>query len=152
MSRNTIAVALLGFVLVAAIALPASAAQADGNGLGKAGKIDSGLKNDLWGVYGKYRLQVYDTRVEGANEAVSVLGSHGCPTTDLAATVTAIGNERTALGNALTNKDRTALKELNQEIVKLWKQFREQARESVKACSRQAGTVNSGETTAAAGL
>jgi hypothetical protein len=151
MSRNTIGIALVGLLIVAAIALPASAAQANGNGnaYGKAGKIDSGLKDDLWAVHAKYRLQVYDTHVEGANEAVGVLESHGCPTEELADTVTAIGNERTPLSDALTNRDREALRDVNQELAKLWKQFREQVRESVRACSGEPVSV---KTTAGAEL
>jgi hypothetical protein len=150
MSRNTIGMAILCLVLVALVALPVSAAQANGNGVGQAGKIDPQLKSDLWNTYGKYRLQVYDTRVQGANEAVSVLGSHGCTTGDLTTTVTAIGNERTALSDALTNHDRKALQGVNQQLVSLWKQFREQAKASIRACSGQAGTGNSVGTTAAA--
>lgn len=152
MSRNSIAMAILGLVLVAAIALPVSAAQANGNAVGQAGKIDPQLKSDLWNVYGKYRLQVYDTRVQGANEAVTVLGSHGCPTGDLTTIVTAIGNERTALSDALTNHDRTALQGVNQQLVSLWKQFRDQAKASIQACSAQPVTANPQVSTAAAGL
>ena len=149
MSRNTIGIAILGLVLVAALALPVSAAKADGNAYGKAGRIESGLKDELWAVHMQYRLQVYDTRVEGANKAVSVLAKYGCPTTDVDATVTAIENERTPLSDALKARDRAALKEVNQELARLWKQFREQFRASVKACSGQPG---SGETTAEAEL
>ena len=151
MSKNTIGIALLGIVLMAALALPASAAQANGNG--KAMKIDSGLKDDLWAVHMKYRLEVYDTHVEGANAAVGVLEQHGCPTGDLTATMTAIGKERTPLSDALEARDRVALKDVNQELAKLWKQFREQFRASVKACSGQAtGSATPVETTEAADL
>jgi len=155
MSGNAIGIALLGLVLVAALALPASAAQANGNGnaYGKAGKMDSGLKSDLWAVHAQYRLQVFDTRVQGADAVVTVLGNHGCPTTDLSATVTSIGNERSALSTALTSQDRQALKSVNQDLVKLWKQFAEETRASVKACSGQtSGSVTPDETTAAAEL
>ena len=152
MSRNTIATAILALVLVAAIALPVSAAQATANAAGQAGKIDPQLKSDLWNTYGKYRLQVYDTRVQGANEVVSVLGNHGCPTGDLATTVTAIGDERTALSDALTNHDRKALQGVNQQLVSLWKQFREQAKASIKGCSVQPVSTNSQAGTAAADL
>ena len=147
MSKNSILMAILGLVLVAAIALPVSAAQANGNG-----KIDPQLKSDLWNTYGQYRLQVYDTRVQGANAIVTVLGNHGCPTGDLTATVTAIGNERTALSDALTNHDRTALQGVNQQLVSLWKQFRDQAKASIKACSAQPVTADSQEGTDSAGL
>ncbi|HVP26021.1 MAG TPA: hypothetical protein VMS81_08565 [Methanomicrobiales archaeon] len=142
MSRNTIGIAILGLILVGAIALPVSAAQVNGKGLGKAEQIDPELKNDLWGVYAEYRLQVYDTRVEGANAAVTVLGNHGCPTGDLMTTVTAIGNERTALSDALTSHDRKALGEVNKQLTSLWKQFREQAKASVKDCSTRPVTSN----------
>jgi hypothetical protein len=133
MSRNTIGIALLGLLVVAAIALPASAAQANG----KAAKVDPGLKNDLWGVYGEYRLRVYDTHVEGANAAVGVLEGHGCPAGELAATVTAIEEERTPLSEAIGSRDRKALQDVNKELARLWKQFREQVKASVKACSGQ---------------
>jgi len=151
MSGKTIGIAILGLVVVAALALPVSAA-ATSNGNGQAGQINSGLKNDLWNTYGKYRLQVYDTRVEGANEVVSDLGNYGCPTADLQATITSIGNERTALSDALTNHDRNALRSVNQQLTSLWKQFREQARDSIKSCSVQPVTANSQASTAAADL
>ena len=154
MTRNTIGLAILGLVLIAALVLPASAAQVNGNGnaYGNAGKIDTGLKDDLWAVYGQYRLQVYDTRVQGANAVVTVLGNHGCPTTDLTATVASIENERSPLSTALTDKDRTALRTVNQDLVKLWKQFAKQARASVKGCSTQAGNAAPGGNQAAAEL
>ena len=152
MSGNTIGIAILGLILVTALALPVSAAQADGNGLGKAVKIDSGLKNDLWNAYGENRLRVYDARVEGASAAVTVLGNHGCPTGDITATVTAIGNERTALSEALTNHDRKAPQGVNQQLVGLWKQFRGQAKASIRACSVQPVTANPQVSTAAAEL
>jgi hypothetical protein len=141
MSRNAIGIAILGLVLVAALALPVSAAKADGKAAGKAGMIDSGLKNDLWDVYGKYRIQIYDLRVEGANEGIGVLGDHGCPTGDLEATMTGIEGERDPLEKALENHDRAALKEVNQELAKLWKQFREQFTESIRTCTGQPGSV-----------
>ena len=153
MSPKTIGIAILGLVLVAALALPASAAATgNGNALGKAAKIDPALKSDLWTTYAKYRLQVYDTRVEGANAVVSVLDSHGCPTTDLSATATAIGDERTALSDALTNQDRKALQTVNQDLVKLWTQFREQAKASIKACSAQPGASATTTDASAAGV
>ena len=151
MSRNIIGIAILGLVLVAALALPVSAAQGNGNAYGKAGRIDSGLKSDLWGIQAKYRLQVYDLHVAAANDVVSVLGSHGCQTGDLSATATAIGNERTALSDAITNQDRKALQTVNQDLVKLWQQFREQAKASIQSCSAQPVTANPQVSTAAGG-
>ena len=151
MSKNSIGIAILGLVLVAALALPVSAA-ATSSGNGQAGQINSGLKNDLWNTYGQYRLQIYDTRVQGANAIVTVLGNYGCPTSDLQATVTSIGNERTALSDALTNHDRNALKTVNQQLTSLWQQFRQQARASIKSCSAQPVTANPQETTDSAGL
>ena len=145
MSTKTIGIAILGLVIVAALALPVSAAATDGSG--QAGQINSGLKNDLWNTYAKYRLQVYNTRVEGANEIVSDLGNYNCPTSDLQATVTAIGNEGTALQDALNGHDRKALQTVNQDLAKLWQQFRQQARASIKACSVSPVTAGSSATT-----
>ena len=79
MSRNTIATAILALILVAAIALPVSAAQGTANAAGQAGKIDPQLKSDLWNTYGQYRLQVYDTRVQGANAIVTSSATTGAP-------------------------------------------------------------------------
>jgi len=151
MSTRNIGIAILGLVIVAALALPASAA-ATSNGNGQAGQINSGLKDSLWNTYAKYRLQIYNTRVDGANEIISDLGNYGCPTSDLQTTVTAIANEGSALQDALTNHDRDALKTVNQDLVKLWQQFRQQARASIKACSVQPVTTNSATTTSGAGL
>ena len=154
MTHNIIGLAILGLVLIAALVLPASAAQVNGNGnaYGNAEKIDTGLKNDLWAVHAQYRLQVFDTHIEGANAVVKVLGDHGCSTTDVAATVASIGNERDALSTALDDRDRTALQTVNQDLVKLWKQFAEETRASVKACSVHPVTTGSEDTSAAAGL
>jgi hypothetical protein len=137
MSRNTIAMAVLGLVLVAALALPVSAAKAEGKATGKAAMIDSGLKNDLWDVYGKYRIQIYDLRVEGANEGIGVLAKYGCPTGDLEVTMTDIEEQRDPLEKALENHDGKALQEVNQVLAKLWKQFREQFKESIRTCFGQ---------------
>jgi len=153
MSGKTFGIALLGLVIIAVLALPVSAAATDGNGqAGQAIKIDSGLKNDLWNTYGKYRLQIYDTRVDGANEIVSDLGRYGCPTGSLQATITSIGNEKDPLADALKNHDRKSLRTVNQDLVELWKQFREQVKDSIKSCSVQPLTANPQVTTTGAQL
>ena len=144
MSTKTIGIAILGLVVVAALALPVSAVATSGNS--QAGQINSGLKDSLWNTYATYRFQVYSTRVKGANEIVSDLGQYNCPTSDLQATATAIGDEGSALQQALNAHDRKALQTVNQDLAKLWKEFRQQARASVKACSVQPVTTSSAAT------
>jgi len=144
MSTKTIGIAILSLIVVAALALPVSAAATDGNS--QAGQINSGLKDSLWNTYAKYRIQIYTTRVAGANEIITDLGNYGCPVSDLQTTVTAIENEQTPLQDALNSHSWKALKPVNQDLAKLWKEFRQQARASVKACSVQPVTTSSAAT------
>jgi hypothetical protein len=125
---------LTALCLAVLLAVPASAAQeAKQNTAQKP--IDSGLGKDLWDVYAEYRLQIFDLRIKGAGEAIGVLEDHGCSTGSLQATLDSITGEREPLSDALKGHDRKALQKVNQDLAKLWKEFREEAKESIRECS-----------------
>lgn len=125
---------LAAFCLVALMAVPVSAAkEAPVNTVEKP--IDTGLGKDLWDVYAEYRLQIFDLRVEGSGKAIGVLAEHGCDTDSLQATLDSISGQREALAGALENHDRKAFKQVNQDLMKLWKEFRQEAKESIRECS-----------------
>ena len=133
MSKSTIAMAVLGLFLVAALALPVSAAPANGNAAGKAVKIDPQLKEDLWANHVQYRLQHYDLNVQRAQGVITILDKYGIDTTKPEATLATISAQRSALETALTNKDRDALKTINANLLSLWKQFAQEVKESIKS-------------------
>jgi len=131
MSGNIIATAILGLVIVAALALPASAAQANGNAAGKAA-IDPQLKADLWDNHHQYRLAHFDLNVQRANSIIGILDKYGIDTTRPQATLSTISGERGALDTALASQDRDALKTINEQLLTLWKQFAQEVKESIK--------------------
>jgi len=131
MSRTIIATAILGLVIVAALALPASAAQANGNAAGKAA-IDPQLKADLWDNHHQYRLEHFDLNVQRATSVIGILDKYGIDTAKPEATLATISGEREALDTALASQDREALKTINQELLSLWKQFAQEVKESIK--------------------
>ena len=133
MSKSTIAMALLGLVLVAALVLPASAAQANGNAAGKAAKIDPQLKEDLWANHVQYRLQHFDLNIQRGESVIAILGKYGIDTTNPETTLATISGQRSALETALQNKDRDALKTINTNLASLWKQFAQEVKESIKS-------------------
>ncbi|HTY51644.1 MAG TPA: hypothetical protein VMB35_00440 [Methanomicrobiales archaeon] len=150
MSRNIIATAILGLVIVAALALPASAAQADGNAAGKAA-VDPQLKADLWANHHQYRLAHFDLNVQRANSIIGILDKYGIDTTQPQATLATISGERGALDTALTNQDRDALKTINQQLLSQWKQFAQEVKQSIRDHYRGAKAATT-TTAADAGL
>jgi hypothetical protein len=133
---RTLAVTLLALCLVGMLVLPAAAAQAArGQQAGKIAKIDQGMKDDLWTVHKDYRLKIYDLHVEKAGAVIGVLDEHGCDVTGLQATLGQINEQRDPLKTALDNKDRDALKTINQQLKDLWQEFLKGFRTSVRSCS-----------------
>lgn len=125
---------LTALCLVALLAMPVAAAkEPQVNGAKKP--VDTGLGKDLWDVYAEYRLQIFDLRVEGSGEAIEVLDEHGCSIEGLEATLDSIRDERGPLSDTLENHDRKALQQVNKDLVQLWKEFRKEAKESIRECS-----------------
>ena len=149
-SKTLMKGAFLAFCIIGMLVLPAAAAGQASTGQGSA--VDQGLKDDLWASHHTYRLQEFDSHVAQANNVIGILGKYSIDTTQMQATLTTISGERAALDTALTNKDQTALKTINADLVADWKQFAQEMKESVKAhytaarASAQAGA--SGTTTA----
>jgi hypothetical protein len=116
--------------LVAALALPA-AALAPAAGTAGAG-IDPGLKDELWNIHTQHRLDRFDGNVETAREAIAALERYGYETSGLSATVDAISGHRDALAAALEARDREELRNINIELVSLWMDFRQEAKQLLK--------------------
>ena len=146
MSANTIAMAFLGLVLVAALALPVSAAQADGNAAVRVAQIDPQLTADLWANHEQYRLAHFDLNIQRATSIIGILDKYGIDTTRPSATLATISDQRAALKTALDNKDRDALKTINANLLSLWKQFAKDVRDSIRA-HYQAGHAGAGSGT-----
>lgn len=118
--------AIIACCLIGMLVLPAAAA-----GQGNA-TIDPGLKNALWTEQGQHRLAVFDLNVQHANNVIGILGQYNIDTTQMQATLAQITGERSALQSAFADQDRNALKTVNQQLVTLWKQFRQEAQTAVR--------------------
>lgn len=141
--------ALLAFCIALVIVLPAAAA---GNGQAAretmAGSIDPGLKDDLWASHQQYRLQLFDTNTAHASDVLEILGKYGVDTTLCQNTLSIISGKRSELESALISKDREKIRTINAELKSLWKQFRSEVREALRA---QYGRVGASAAVMAAG-
>ena len=138
--------AIIACCLIGMLVLPAAAA-----GQGNAA-IDPGLKNALWTEQGQHRLTVFDANVQHANNVIGILGQYNIDTTQMQATLAQITGERSALQAAFANQDREALKTVNQQLVTLWKQFRQGALTAVRDHYKTAAQARTTSTGSAAGL
>ena len=125
--------------LMGMLVLPVAAAPA-----GQNPTIDTGLKNDLWTAQEQHRLAVFDANVAHANSVIGILGKYDIDATQMQATLTQISAERPALESAFADQDRTALKTVNQQLVTLWKQFRQEAKTAVRDHYKTSGRTQPG--------
>ena len=133
---HTLAKALLALCLVGMIVLPAAAApSASAERTGKMSKVDPGLQDDLWNVHKDYRLKIYGLHVEKAQAVTGVLEEHGCDVTELNDILARVEEQREPLTTALANRDRDALKTINQELHQIGQEFRKQVRDTIRECS-----------------
>jgi len=129
--RTMLKGAIIACCLIGMLVLPAAAAPAgfSGNRTG----IDPALKTDLWNNQETHRLAIFDENVQNANNVIGILDKYSIDTTQMQATLTQISGERSALQSAFANEDRNALKTVNQQLVSLWKQFRQEAVAAVRS-------------------
>ncbi|MDD1671541.1 MAG: hypothetical protein LUO82_00885 [Methanomicrobiales archaeon] len=125
---------LIGLCLLTIIVTPVAATPQENTGKGKEQMISEGLKSDLWNIHKNYRMQFFQLRVERANAINQTLAEHGCDVGSLETAVQQIEDHEDSLRQALKDKDRRELREINQELVQLWREFRKGVRESVRTC------------------
>ena len=120
--------------LIGMVVLPVAALN-PGAGMGALDKhpIDPGLKEDLWTIHTEHRLGRYDLNVQSAREVITTLDSHGYDTVTLTGILDEIRGKRIALADALEARDRNALKDINQELLQLWKDFRQELRQLIRS-------------------
>jgi Spy/CpxP family protein refolding chaperone len=136
MARNiTLGLAILGLILAGAVLIvPVAAANAAPGGQGGPGahnrdrlmntsNLDPALKDDLWALHSNERLAQFDLNVKKGQDTIAVLNNHNYDTSDLTGILSQIISNRSALENAITGKDKTALKTVNKDLLDLWKQF-----------------------------
>jgi hypothetical protein len=116
--------------LIGILAMPAAAFNPWANrATSDTGSIDADLKEELWAIHVNHRLARYDLNVQTAGDVIGTLNAHGYDTGNMSATLDTIGGEREALSSALQTRDRTALRDINQDLLGLWKNLRQQFRQ-----------------------
>jgi hypothetical protein len=95
--------------------------------------VPQAVKEDLWDVHMKYRLQQFDLNIQKAADVTGVLDRHMYDTTALKATLAEIMTKRPALASAVSAKDKDALKVVNTELIDLWKEYGRSLRTVLKA-------------------
>jgi hypothetical protein len=119
--------------LIGILAVPVAAFNPGANGVtSDNGSIDPGLKDELWTIHAEHRLARYDLNVQTAGDVIGALNAHGYSTGNISATLDEIGGEREALSSALQTRDRTALRDINQDLLGLWKNLRQQFRQLLR--------------------
>jgi hypothetical protein len=130
-----IGLVVLGLCLVGMLAMPVAAAPGAAH-LGTANltkpAVPQAVKDDLWDVHMKYRLQQFDLNVQKATDGTGVLDRYQYNTTALKATLAGIIAKRPALDAAVSAKDKGALKIVNAELINLWKEYGKTVRTVLK--------------------
>lgn len=125
--------AFIALCLVGMLVLPAAAAQ-NGQASAMSGSTaDQGLKDELYANHQLYRLQRFDMNVEQATGILAILDTYGIDTTSSKNTLTTISGKRSGLEAALDARDPTNLKTINAGLKNLWKQFRTDIRDALRA-------------------
>lgn len=95
-------------------------------------RIDPGLRKELWEIHTKHRIARYDMNIQTAGEIIEALNKYGHNTSAISETLNEITGKREALVNALDDRDWNALKNVNLELVRLWREFRKELRQLFK--------------------
>ena len=133
--------AIIACCLIGMLVLPVAAAT--GGVAGNRTGIDPALKSDLWTNQQAHRLAIFDENVRNADNVIGILDKYGIDTAQMQATLGQITGDRSALQSAFANQDRNALKTVNQQLLALWKQFRQEAVTAVRTHYRQASPAAS---------
>jgi TolA-binding protein len=84
-------------------------------------------------VWSDYRLKLLDLRIESASELLATFEENGVDMSEARAVLARIGDLREELAAAFEAGDRDAVKEIYEELVPLWKEFRDTVREAARA-------------------
>jgi hypothetical protein len=122
---------LVGMLVMPVAAAPGAAHQVKTN-LTNPG-VPQAVKDDLWDVHMKYRLQQFDLNIQKATDVTGVLDKYQYDTTALKATLAEITAKRPALVAAVSATDKDALKVVNTELFRLWKEYGKTVRTVLKA-------------------
>ena len=114
------------------LVLPAAAAPVGQGTNVNANAIDQGLKDDLWNNHVTERMQEFNLHVQHATDVIAILNKYGIDTTQMQNTLNSISAKGTELQTALNNKDKDALKTINNDLKELWKQYLQEMRDSIK--------------------
>lgn len=119
--------------LIGILAVPV-AARAPGmhSNVSEKNQIDPGLKAELWTIHMNHRLDRFDGNVETAGEVIDALDKYSYDTTALEGILDDISGKRDALEDALEARDRDALRDVNQDLLQLWKDLRQEVRQLFK--------------------
>jgi hypothetical protein len=128
---------ILGLCVVALLAAPVAALQGAQKvpGYQNAAEIQNipqPVKDDLWAVHEKYRLQQYDLNINKATDLIGVLDKYQYDTSKLKEIKARIVSERSALESAVNSKDNKALVNVDKELIDFWKQFGKEVKTQLK--------------------
>jgi hypothetical protein len=133
MKKQSLIFAGVLFCLIGMLVMPVAALNSGGqNVAGDHRPIDPGLKDELWTIHVEHRLARYDLNVQTAGKVITALDSHGYDTAAITGILDDIQEKRTSLADALEAQNRAALKKINQELLSLWKEFRQEMRHLLK--------------------
>lgn len=130
-THTTLKGACLALCLIGMMTLPAMAANGAPGQNAKA-LVDPDLISDLWNSHAHYRLAHYDLNVQQANDVIGILEKYSIDATPPEEILAAISARRPELQTALENRDRQALKDVNNELRNLWKEFVKETRDVIK--------------------
>jgi hypothetical protein len=138
---------VLVLCIIGMLVLPAAAAPSGQAATGKGTTIDQGLKDDLWANHQHYRLEIFDMNINRAGSVITILNKYGVDTTSARNTLSTITGKRPALEAALSARDREGLKTVNADLMTLWKQFRTDIREAIRAHYDIPASTGAGQST-----
>jgi hypothetical protein len=123
--------ACLTLCLIGLMTLPVMAANG-GAGQNAKASVDPDLISDLWNSHEHYRLAHFDLNVQHANDVIGILENYSIDGTPLEETLATISAKRPELQAALGNRDRQALKNVNNELKGLWREFVKETRDAIR--------------------
>jgi hypothetical protein len=123
--------ACLTLCLIGLMTLPVMAANGGGGQIAKA-SVDPELISDLWNSHAHYRLAHFDLNLQHANDVIGILEKYSIDATPLEETLATISAQRPELQVALENRDRQALKDVNNELKSLWRKFLKETRDAIR--------------------
>ena len=90
----------------------------------KEGELN-GLKDAYWGAVRNNTLEIFDMRIERAQEVLDTLSENGYDTSEAQTKLDEIQSERSSLESALNEKDHIEIRQAHLEILNLSKELRQ---------------------------